>query len=433
MTSANTPVLPTVADFSSNVPLHGVEATKVVLGSGIGMLTNFGPIVIYTFGTFLLPIVNDTGWSRASVAAALAPAALCSGFSQPVVGWLVDRYGPRVFAGFSFAFFALGLVALGQIPRDPLTFALFMGLLGFLGAGQGITAFTYIVTRTFSGHRGLALGIINAASAAGIMLMPGLATFAISEYGWRNSYTAIGAGVAVLGAVAVIWLIPGRESFQKTATPARSSRLVFAELIAAPMFWALALAFLLMTLAIQGMIVHMTPLLIDRGFRPAEAAAVMATYGITMLIARFVLGSLLDRWSPRLVAIVGCLGPLTAGLLLVSTQQTPIVYLAVALLAVGAGAESDLIPYTVARQFGVAQLGQKIGIFILVFAIGVALGPLMFSTVQASLGNYDVALMTSSALMVAASVIFGLIRSAALSQRGEKGGSSVSRPSNDAA
>ncbi|GGI25739.1 MFS transporter [Bradyrhizobium guangdongense] len=422
MTSVNTPALPAVGDLSPQVQLRGIEATKVVLGSGIGMLTNFGPIVIYTFGTFLLPIVNDTGWSRASVAAALAPAALCSGFSQPIVGWLVDRYGPRVFAGFSFALFALGLIALGQLPRDPLSFAIFMGLLGLLGAGQGITAFTYIVTRTFSTFRGFALGIINAASAAGIMLMPAIATFSIAEYGWRNSYAAIGAGVAILGAVAVIWLIPGKERFQKSAASAQSSKLVFGELLSAPIFWMLALAFLLMTLAIQGMIVHMTPLLIDRGFRPVDAAAVMATYGMTMLVARFLLGSMLDRWSPRLVAVVGCLGPVAAGLLLVSTRQTSMVYLAAALLALGAGAESDLIPYTVARQFGVAQLGQKIGLFIVVFAIGVAIGPLMFSAVQALRGNYDIALIASSALMLAASVIFALIPSASLSQNGEKSG-----------
>lgn len=412
MTTAETARVP-------NVSLPWLGAAKVVAGSGIGMLTNFGPIVIYTFGTFLLPISQDTGWSRASVAAALAPAAILSGLLQPVIGRIVDRYGPRVFAAWSFGLFSLGLIALGQLPRDPITFAVCMGLLGVLGAGQGITAFTYIVSRSFTARRGLALGIINACSAAGIMTMPALATIAIANYGWRASYTVIGLGVALIGAVAVIWLIPDRENFGRTTEDQLPWAKIARDLLRQPIFWVLAIAFLLMTLVIQGLVVHMTPLLMDRGFKPAEAAGVMAVYGLSMLVCRFGLGLLLDHWSPRLVAVVGCLGPIAASLLLLTGQSGPTVFIAAGLLAVGAGAESDLIPYSVARQFGLANLGQKIGIFIVVFALGVTIGPLLFSTVQSAYGSYNYALLLSSGIMTGAAIIFALAHSAALAQRGE--------------
>ena len=58
-------------------------------------------IVFYGFTTIFKPIVEEFGWSYTQVSLAASLRGVESGLLAPVVGILIDRWGPRriVFAG----------------------------------------------------------------------------------------------------------------------------------------------------------------------------------------------------------------------------------------------------------------------------------------------------------------------------------------------
>ena len=50
------------------------RAWGVVVGAGLLMFVNIGPVLYYTSGIFTKAITDDTGWTRGTIAAASLPA-----------------------------------------------------------------------------------------------------------------------------------------------------------------------------------------------------------------------------------------------------------------------------------------------------------------------------------------------------------------------
>ena len=110
------------------VPPAGPAATEyelryagwlVVLAACLGVMAGFGSLFVYTFSVFVKPLSGQFGWNREAISAGFAIAAVTLGLVSPVLGRLIDRFGPRriilpcmtvyVAAIFSLAFLRFGL------------------------------------------------------------------------------------------------------------------------------------------------------------------------------------------------------------------------------------------------------------------------------------------------------------------------------------
>ena len=67
----------------------------VVVGAVIGLFVCNGPVLGFTFGVFLKPIMADTGWDRAAASFALSAGGIFSALMVPVLGRMMDRWGIR--------------------------------------------------------------------------------------------------------------------------------------------------------------------------------------------------------------------------------------------------------------------------------------------------------------------------------------------------
>lgn len=65
----------------------------VAAACGVGVL--FVSTAFVTFAVFLKPLSEEHGWSREAVSAAFGAMTLGSALSAPIIGALVDRFGPR--------------------------------------------------------------------------------------------------------------------------------------------------------------------------------------------------------------------------------------------------------------------------------------------------------------------------------------------------
>jgi MFS family permease len=75
--------LPTIASRGRTA----VAVTFVTLGLTYG--------IWYSYSVFLVALLRDFGWSRSVVAGAFSLFVMVHGLSGPVLGWLVERFGPR--------------------------------------------------------------------------------------------------------------------------------------------------------------------------------------------------------------------------------------------------------------------------------------------------------------------------------------------------
>jgi predicted MFS family arabinose efflux permease len=115
--------------------------------------------------------------------------------------------------------------------------------------------------------------------------------------------------------------------------------------------------------------------------------------GLSVLIGRLIVGSLLDKfWAPAVAA--GCMiMPLSAVLLLLFVPYSMPVGILIAIgIGVAAGAELDLLAYLTSKYFGPANYAQIFGGIFAVFSIGAGIAPVVFGKLSAQTGGYDLPL-----------------------------------------
>ncbi|NIF80866.1 MFS transporter [Paraburkholderia sp. Cy-641] len=85
-----------------------VRAGAVVAGAGLNMLVNAGPVLLFSFGVFVKPIIADTGWSRTTISSAVLYGQILLALCGPLTGLAVDRFGSRYVARFAGPLLGLG-------------------------------------------------------------------------------------------------------------------------------------------------------------------------------------------------------------------------------------------------------------------------------------------------------------------------------------
>ncbi|MGC2200042.1 MAG: MFS transporter, partial [Stellaceae bacterium] len=100
----------------------------VVVGAVTGLFVCNGPVLGFTFGVFLKPIMADTGWHRSSVSFALSVGGIFSALMVPVLGRMMDRWGIRRVALPGIAVYAALTALLGLSPSIFLIFTLMFAL-----------------------------------------------------------------------------------------------------------------------------------------------------------------------------------------------------------------------------------------------------------------------------------------------------------------
>jgi MFS family permease len=113
------------------------NATALITVAALLLLLTFG--VRQSTGLFLLPLVSATGLSIAAVSLAMAIAQFTWGLSQPILGALSDRHGPRLVLVAGGITMALGC-ALTPLAHSQSTLILTLGILTPMGAGAASLA-----------------------------------------------------------------------------------------------------------------------------------------------------------------------------------------------------------------------------------------------------------------------------------------------------
>src|SRR5947199_8181811 len=99
----------------------GVRFTNpwwVVVGAVTGLFVCNGPVMSFTFGVFLKPIMADMGAQRGTISLAFGIGGVCSALMVPVLGWMMDRWIIRRVALPCIVIYDLALSYMEIIP-DP--------------------------------------------------------------------------------------------------------------------------------------------------------------------------------------------------------------------------------------------------------------------------------------------------------------------------
>jgi MFS family permease len=365
-----------------------------------------GSICVFSFGVFIKPLEVEFGWDRASISFGLTLCALCSAISLPIAGSLMDKFGVRPVMLTSIVLFALNVAAIA-LSSVLAVFILLVAFTGITGVGQGPIGYIKSISSYFDKQRGIAIGIAVSGTGIGTALLPQYAQWLITNMGWRMAYVGLAVVLVVIAAPSVFLFVREPEDSsialaRKTGSgaavlPGLSAR----EAVLSRTFWLLVLPTILVATVVNGSLVHVVPLLTDRGWSPEVAAGIMVWAGLASLAGRVVVGLLLDRIFAPYVAMLSFIVALAGVYLLGSGASAT---LGVIGIGITTGAEIDIIGYMTSRYFGLRKFGQLYGYLFGVFLIGAGMGPAVMGAVHTRLHSYDPAFYAFGIMLALATV-----------------------------
>lgn len=381
----------------------------VLLTACCGVFVSFASVVIYTFGVFLKPLTQTFGWSRAQVSLAFTFTALTVAVCSPFIGRLLDRFPARRIVIPCTVIYGLTFGSLAFLTPHIAHLLVAFVVLGVIGNGTAQLGYARVVSAWFDRSRGRALAAVMAGSGAGSMIFPPLAQALITSYGWRAAYAILGAVILVI-AVPLASLFLFEPETKEAAAPVEAlpKESLRGALLSFP-FLGISAALLLFSFATNGLYAHWAPLLTDRGFGAEAAATVLSVAGFAALASKLSTGYLLDRFrAGRAVAVL--LASCAGGFACVITGHTiSVAFCAAILVGAGMGAESDAVPFLLTRYFGLERFSELYGYTWCVYAVAGALGPLVMGQFFDRTGSYQVVLLASLSMVIAAAALFAAL------------------------
>lgn len=361
----------------------------------------------YVANIFAPHLLAEFGWTRSQFAL-VGAFGLVNLATIPVIGRLTDRVGVRPVAMVGVTIFPLTFVALSLMSGS---FAIFVAIsmVQYLlcAATTSSTVYSRLIAERFVTARGLALAIgATAPALVGIVASPLLQRL-IESSGWRSGYLAVAAYVAVVGALALAF-IPRRAAQGDQVARARKPgegdyRLIFRS---SP-FWIIAGGFLFCNLIYPLQSSQMMLMLEENGMDRATGAWMVSLFAGGVLAGRFLCGAALDRYPSHLVAAIA-LGLPGIGLLMIASGLATPAMLAVAigLMGLSLGAESDLAAYLVMRFFKLEIYGTVLGLVVTALALSASLGSIVLSATLHMTGSFSAYLFIGAAFCIAGAALF---------------------------
>lgn len=179
----------------------------------------------FSFGVFLKPMTEDFGWSRATLSLAFGITFMISGLLRPAVGYLADRYSPKMVAMAGVTVMGAMFLLIPLVQNLAQLYAVFAVLAIGVTLGVG-PIMTKIVSSWFYTNRGTVLGLVyGAGSIGGMVLVPGSSLFLVLS-DWRVAYWFLGLMLLVVMLPIGLLLIKSRPQdvgLQPLVEPAEST------------------------------------------------------------------------------------------------------------------------------------------------------------------------------------------------------------------
>jgi len=343
-----------------------------------------------SLGLFMRPMTLELGMSAATFGFAIALQNIVWGVSQPFVGALADRYGPRpVLIATAFAY-AAGLLLMLEASAFPGALQL-AGLLAGIGtAGTGFGVLIGVVSRsTPPEKRSQTVGLVAAAGSLGTLFLAPLGQWLINDYGWHAAMLAFAAVAASMA----LFSLPIREQASPLASAAKQKLGdALREAIGHRGYLFMTLAFFACGFQLVFITTHLPAYLQLCGVNPAVSASALALIGLFNTVGTYVFGLLGARYSQKhLLALIYLLRTLfIVAFLLVPVSATSTLVFAAAMGFLWLGV-APLVTGIIGRVFGLVHFNTLYGIVFLSHQLGSFFGAWMGGIVYDRTGSYNVA------------------------------------------
>ena len=381
-----------------------------------------GGIAHFGFTAVFDSIETEFGWSRAQISLAASLRGFEMGLLAPLIGVLVDRWGPRrlIFIGSFFVFF--GFLALSKVNSLPA----FYGAFALIAIGMSTTSGTVLltaITNWFRVRANLATGIVVSGFGMGGTLVP-VITRLIDSFQWRTAMLIAGIGslVVVLPLSFLVRHKPENYGQLPDGAPVAnnidgqgSESSAADEAINIPAkialkhraFWQVALSSMCHSFVLGAIVIHIMPFLSNVGVERSVSALIALLLPVTSIIGRLSAGWFIERFGNKPV-YTGAFLSLTTGLLILGFVAAERIWLLVPFviaLSLGWGFSVTTRLSMQRNYFGRASFGTILGFVSGIMMVGNIAGAPLAGWVYDTFGTYQAAWFGFAGLTIIGSIL----------------------------
>ncbi len=377
----------------------------VIVAVALVMNLASSPATAVTFGFFIKPMRDDTGWSESELVLGLTFRLAVAGVTSPFLGMLLDRLGSRILGTVAALVAGASIMAVGLVHELWVFYLLYAisGLSGFGGpSGQLLTVVP--VAKWFQVKRGKALSLATAGTPAGNLLLIPIAQLIIELWGWRTAWMVLGALLA-LGAAPICALLmrkdpesmgltvdgleaPAQTGDTSTVAVIEDESWNVREVMHSRVFWLLIMATAFGGIVTQGTLVNRVPFWQDTGIDAGYVALGTALAPLLVVLSGLACGVLADRFPVRLIGFGGGIIAGISALPMVFARDS-IFLLAVhnILWGIGQGANNTMANVVWPAYFGRRFIGSIRGVIFPVSIGTAAMSAPLFAVLLAQLAE----------------------------------------------
>lgn len=367
----------------------------------------------FTFGVFLKPIADGSGWSRGATAFAYTLLWWVSSPAALFLGWLSDRIGPRRVLLMGAVLFSLGIFLSGRV-QNLWEFYLYFGVLAGIGRAAGRAPLLSAVNQFFNKRKGLAMGITLSGTGVGTLLFPPLVRYVITLADWRVAFYLLGLVGGLIAFPASLFIRAprpgeveggGRSSGSRSGsrdlegilgTPARGWTV--RETLRHRVFQRFVGTGLACCVSHSLPLAHIVAYASDQGIADIPSASLLGLIGAAAALGRLFWGITSDRVGAR-KAVLCCIIIQTVMIFwLAFTERLWAFYLFAVVFGLGYGGVLPLYAVVTRELFGLRRFGTVYGMHSFVTSIAMGMGGIVGGYLFDLFGDYFFAFMASGTL-----------------------------------
>ncbi len=377
----------------------------------------------FSFGVFFNSIESEFELSRAVTSTISSVQMGLSAVCVILVGWALDRYGPRIVLFLMGLASGLSLVLTSQTTSLWQLFITYSVLVS-MGTSAIFVVVMSTVSRWFDKKRGLAMGIAASGSGLGTFTIAPFAAYLIAGFDWRTAYLVIG-----LIAWAVVLPLAGflkRSPYEVGALPdgvkgptksgegagvrTAAAGLLLLQAVRTRSFWLFICVWFLFASNIMLVMTHLVPHATDIGFSTVQAATVLSLTGGANAVGRVIMGVVSDKAGRKLTAIICPALTAIALFWLLWARELWMLYLFGFLFGFNWGGAGSVMAALIGEVFGLGHIGAILGLLDVGFSFGAAFGPAFGGLIFDASQSYFLAFLAGACGMLLATLFMALIR-----------------------
>jgi MFS family permease len=395
---------------------------------GVGWAMQFvqSTLFLQSFGVYVAVLHDDRGWSKTELSGAAALHQVEAAILGPLLGWVIDRFGPQWVIRTGVVIFGAGFILVSYVNSLLAFYVAF--IVTALGSSLcGFFPFNVTLIHWFERHRARALSSMQIGMGFGGLALPGVA-WGLATRGWRA--TAFASGLIIVAVCLPLSFVilrqpedigEGMDGIEsRSRDPVSDPEIkgkettrdfTAREALRTRAFWLLSLGHGFALFVVTGINTHAITHMKEGLGYTIEAASFAILLQTVAHLGGVGLGAWIgDRFDKRILAALCMLGHMS-GLLFLTYATGPAMIVAYALLHGTAwGLRGPFMQAIRADYFGRSAIGMNLGFSTMIVVIGQIGGPMIAGILADMTGNYRAGFTTLALLAGVGSAFFLLAK-----------------------